>query len=195
MTTAPSPARPVAQLVSDWLEPRTWVTGTGLLIGWHADRLAGAGWAMLAVLAGTVLPAMVISHGVRRGRYADRHITNRSQRLPVLLFVLACVAACLGLLALAGAPRAVIALTITMAAAITVLTAVTAAWKISIHCAVCSGGATVLVITFGPALAPVYLLVAFASWSRVALREHTTAQAIAGAAAGAASALIYLALR
>lgn len=195
MTATRAPSRPAAQLISDWLEPRTWVTGTGLLIGWHADGIAGAGWAMLAVLAGTILPALVISRGVRRGRYADRHLTDRRQRLPVLLFVLACVAASLGLLAWAGAPRDVIALNVTMAAAITVLTVITAAWKISIHCAVCSGGATILVITFGAVLAPAYLLVALASWSRVALRQHTPTQAIAGAAAGAASALIYLALR
>jgi len=195
MTAEPARSRPVAQVVSDWLEPRIWVTVTSLLVGWQADGLAGAGWALLAVLGGTVLPALVIRHGVHRGKYADRHLTDREQRLPILLFVVASVAATLGLLAWAGAPRDVIALTASMAVGITVVTIITAAWKISIHCAVCAGGATALVITFGPAVVPVYLLVVLACWSRVALREHTPAQVIAGAAAGAASALIYLALR
>jgi hypothetical protein len=192
--TAASRARPTARAVSDWLEPRAWIIAVTIAVGAGTAGLAGAGWAVLAVIAATVVPTLVIRHGVRLGRY-DRHLGDRHQRIPVMLFIIGSVGACLALLALAGAPRTVIVLTLTMLAAITVLTAVTTAWKISIHCATACGAATVLVITFGPALAVTYLLVGLVSWSRLALRDHTLAQVTAGLAAGAASALIYLALR
>jgi hypothetical protein len=195
VTAAPAAAaRPVARHVSDWLDPRMWITVVTIAVGWHAAGLAGAGWGLLAVAAAVILPALIVRHGVRLGRYADRHITDRRQRIPVLLFAAASVTTCMALLAMAGAPRAVIALTIAMLAAITVITAVTAVWKISVHCAVAAGGATVLVITFGPALAVTYLAVGLAAWSRVALGDHTPAQAATGVLAGASSALIFLAL-
>jgi hypothetical protein len=195
VTVAAVRAHPIARYISDWFEPRTWITVVTIGVGWHAGGLAGAGWGLLAVVAAAVLPTLLIKHGVRLGRYTDSHLSNRRQRLPVMAFVVTCVAVSLGLLSLAGAPRAVIVLNLTMLAAISVLTAITTVWKISIHCAVSCGGVTVLVITFGPALAVGYLLVALTSWSRVVLREHTAAQAIAGIIAGAASALIFLALR
>jgi hypothetical protein len=195
MTVAGRTSHPVAQRITDWLEPRIWITGVTLAVGWHADGIAGTGWALLAVLAALVLPALLINRGIRRGTYADRHVPDRRQRIPVMLAAIGCVAVCLLLLALAGAPREVVALTFTMLAAVTALTAVTAVWKISIHCAVAAGGVTVLIITFGAAMAAGYLLVALVSWSRVVLRDHTTAQAAAGIAAGIGSALLYLAIR
>lgn len=195
MTVAAARARFVARIISDWLDPRTWTAVVALLIGWHADRIAGAAWGLLTIACAVVLPAVVIRRGVRVGQYTDRHLSNRTQRVPVMAFALGCVAVSLGLLALAGAPQAVIALTVTMLSAIIVLTAVTTKWKISIHCAVSSGAVTILVITFGPFLAVGYLLVALSGWSRVTLREHTACQVAAGILAGAASSLIYLALR
>lgn len=184
-----------ADIVSEWLEPRVWIAATTLVVGAVADGVAGTGWAMLAVLAATVLPTLVIRYGVRRGTFHDRHLKSRRQRLPVLAFTITVVGACLLLLALAGAPRAVIALTGTMLATVTMLTIITAWWKISLHCATSAGCVTILIITFGPALVAGYLLIALIAWSRIVLRDHTTAQAGAGIVAGLASALIYLALR
>jgi hypothetical protein len=82
-----------------------------------------------------------------------------------------------------------------MLGTVSLLTAITAAWKISIHCATASASIMILAITFGPALAAGYLLVALTSWSRIVLRDHTVAQAAAGIIAGAATALLYLPLR
>lgn len=195
MTAAARTPHPVAAVISDWLEPRTWIAVVTLAVGADADGLPGAGWALLAVMTAAVLPTLLIRRGVRKGRYSDPHLTSRPQRLPVMLFIIAAVAACLGLLALAGAPRAVVVLTLTMLAAVTLLTAVTTVWKISIHCAVSCGGVTVLVITFGPWLAAGYLLTTLVAWSRVVLRDHTVAQVAVGAVAGAASAMLYLGLR
>jgi hypothetical protein len=195
MTTDGIACHPVAQRITDWLDPRIWITGVTLAVGWEADGIAGIGWALLAVLAALVLPALMVNRGIRRGAYADRHVPDRRQRVPVMLAAIGCVAAALFVLAVAGAPREVIALTFTMLAAVTALTAVTTVWKISIHCAVAAGGVTVLIITFGAVMAAGYLLVALVSWSRVVLRDHTAAHAAAGIAAGIGSALLYLAVR
>lgn len=195
MTASAARQHPAAAIISDWLEPRTWVIVTTLAVGAAADGLAGAGWAVLAVISASVLPTLLISRRVRHGQVADRHLHTRQQRLPVMAFIIAVIAACLVLLAFAGAPRAVIAQTSTMLAAVTVLTVVTAWWKISLHCAASAGGVTILIITFGPALAAGYVLTLLIAWSRVVLRDHSVAQAAAGIAAGLASALVYLVLR
>jgi membrane-associated phospholipid phosphatase len=82
-----------------------------------------------------------------------------------------------------------------MLGSVAVLALVTVVWKISIHCAVASGSVTILALLFGPLVLPLYGLVALLGWSRVALRDHTAAQVVAGAVLGAgAAALAYLAI-
>ena len=70
-----------------------------------------------------------------------------------------------------------------------VLAFILASVKVSIHCAVASGSATILSLMFGPPLTLTYLLVALTAWSRVELKAHTTAQAIAGSVLGATAAV------
>ena len=77
-----------------------------------------------------------------------------------------------------------------MLASVAVLAAITTMWKISIHCAVASGSVTILTLLYGPLLIPAYALVALTAWSRVALKDHTAAQVIAGCALGAAAAVV-----
>jgi membrane-associated phospholipid phosphatase len=81
-----------------------------------------------------------------------------------------------------------------MLGSVAVLAAITTVWKISIHCAVASGSATILSLMFGPRLLPAYLLVALTAWSRAALKDHTTAQVIAGCVLGAAAAVVTYAI-
>jgi membrane-associated phospholipid phosphatase len=83
-----------------------------------------------------------------------------------------------------------------MLVTVSALAAVTTEWKISIHCAVASGAVAILALTYGPPMLAGYALVALTGWSRIALRQHTSAQVLAGTARGAlAAALTYLALR
>jgi membrane-associated phospholipid phosphatase len=63
-------------------------------------------------------------------------------------------------------------------------------WKISIHCAVASGSLTLLAFTYGPLVLPGLGLVALLGWSRVAVKDHTTAQVVGGAVLGAAAAAL-----
>ena len=66
---------------------------------------------------------------------------------------------------------------------------VTLVWKLSIHAAVVAGAVTILVQVFGLPLLVLAPLVALVCWSRVALRDHTPAQTVAGAALGASDSI------
>jgi hypothetical protein len=197
MTTAAQTSRkPFARHVTDLLEPKNWIIGVAILIGWHSGHLAGIGWGLLGALFAAVLPTLFIQHGMRRGRFADRHVGTREHRLIVMAFIIASVAAGVCLQAFLGAPRPVLALTVTMLAAIAVLMAITVKWKISVHCAVSSGATVMLALTYGPAMLGLYALVGLVGWSRAELGDHTPAQALAGTVLGAAlSAAVFLALR
>ena len=77
-----------------------------------------------------------------------------------------------------------------MLASVAALAAITVAWKISIHCAVAAGSVTILALLYGPPVLAGFLLVGLLGWSRVAVRDHTTAQVIGGIALGAAAAAL-----
>lgn len=177
-----------------WLEPKNWLIVTVIAIGWHADGRAGIGWGLLAALFTAVLPTLFISYGVRSGRWNDRNVGARRPRLLVLAFITTSVAAGLILLVVLGAPRLLTGYLAFMLASVAVLAAITALWKISIHCAVASGSVALLALSFGPLVLPGYALVALLGWSRVAVQDHSVAQVVAGSVLGAAAAAAAYAL-
>jgi membrane-associated phospholipid phosphatase len=182
--------RSQAEWVSYLLEPKNWIIATTLAIGWHAAGAAGLAWGAVAALFAGVLPMVFISRGVRRGRWDDRYVSDKRPRLIVLAFIIASVAAGLALLIGFGAPRELSGYIGCMLASVAVLAAITTVWKVSIHCAVAAGSVTILALLFGPLLVPAYLLVALTAWSRVTLKDHSTAQVIAGSLLGVAAAVV-----
>jgi membrane-associated phospholipid phosphatase len=183
-------SKPAAEWVSYLLEPKNWIIVTTLAVGWHADGAAGLGWGALAALFAGVLPMVFISRGVRRGQWDDRYVGAKRPRLIVLSFIIASVAAGLGLLAGLGAPGELTGYVGCMLGSVAVLAAITTLWKISIHCAVAAGSVTILALLLGPWVTPAYLLVALTAWSRVVLKDHTGAQVVAGSLLGAAAAAV-----
>jgi membrane-associated phospholipid phosphatase len=181
-------------LVTYLLEPKNWIIATVVAVGYRADGVAGLGWGLLAAFFAAVLPTLFITRGIARGRWDDRNVGARRSRLIVLAFILGSVAAGLLVLVTLGAPRQLTWYFGCMLGSVAVLAAITTVWKISIHCAVASGSATILSLMFGPKLTAAYLLVALTAWSRVELKDHTTAQVIAGAVLGAAAAAITYAI-
>ncbi len=195
MTGPASGHRSPAELISYLLEPKNWLIVTLPLIGGHADGLAGVGWGLLAALFAAVLPTLFVSYGIRHGRWDDRNVGARRPRLIVLAFITASVAVGLTLLVVLGAPVMVTGYLAFMLASVAVLAAITTAWKISIHCAVASGSVAILALTYGPLVLPAFGVVVLLGWSRVSLKDHTTAQVVGGMVLGAAAAgLAYVTL-
>ncbi|WP_416985065.1 hypothetical protein [Streptomyces sp. T028] len=180
---APPESR-AARLVTDGFEPKNWILVVTLLVGWHADGLAGVGWGLFGALFAAVIPVLFIKLGVRRGTWADRHLGVRQQRLVVMVFIICSVTTGTLLMSFLGAPSAMVALIAAMVSTLVILMAITFAWKISVHAAVSSGSIAILALAYGPWSLAAYSLVALIGWSRVALRDHTPAQVVAGAALG-----------
>jgi hypothetical protein len=176
--------RATAEWISYLLEPKNWIIVTTLAVGWHAAGITGLAWGAVAALFAGVVPMAFINRGIRRGRWDDRNVGAKGPRLIVLAFIIASVAVGLALLVGLGAPTELSAYFGCLLGSVAVLAAITTVWKISIHCAVASGSVTILVLLFGPALVPAYLLVALTAWSRVSLKDHSAAQVIAGSLLG-----------
>jgi membrane-associated phospholipid phosphatase len=186
--------RGAAEWVTYLLEPKNWIIVTTVAVGWHAAGLRGLAWGAVAAVFAGVVPTLFINRGIRDGRWADRNVGARRPRLIVLAFIIASVAVGLALMVGLGAPGELSGYFACMLGSITVLAAITTVWKISIHCAVASGSVTILALLFGPWLVPAYALVALTGWSRVALKDHTTAQVVAGSVLGAVAAAVTWAL-
>jgi membrane-associated phospholipid phosphatase len=182
--------RSTAEWVTYLLEPKNWIIATTLAVGWHAAGLRGLAWGAVAAVFAGVLPTVFINRGIRDGRWADRNVGAKRPRMIVLAFIIASVAVGLVVMVSLGAPTELSGYFGCMLGSIAVLAAITTVWKISIHCAVASGSVTILALLFGPWLVPAYLLVALTGWSRVVVRDHSTAQVIAGSVLGALAAVI-----
>ncbi|HZR55076.1 MAG TPA: phosphatase PAP2 family protein [Streptosporangiaceae bacterium] len=183
----------IARRCSYLLEPKNWLVVTLLGLGWRFDpaaRAAGLCWGALAAVFAAAIPMVFIGHGVRNGRFADRYVGARGPRLLVLAVILASIGMGLALLVLLGAPRQLAGYLVFMLCSVALLALLTTVWKVSIHCAVSAGSVVVLARAFGPALLALFALVALVGWSRVALRDHTVVQAVAGTVLGGATAAV-----
>ncbi|MFY9654789.1 MAG: phosphatase PAP2 family protein [Trebonia sp.] len=180
----------MAERVTYLLEPKNWIIATVIVVGWHADGTAGLGWGLLAAFFAGVVPTLFITRGIRHGQWDDRNVGAKRPRLIVLTFITASLAAGLVLLVALGAPPELSGYFGCMLVSVAVLAAITTVWKISIHCAVACGSVTILGLMYGPRVIPCYALVALTAWSRVVLKDHTTAQVIAGCVLGAAAAAV-----
>ncbi|MEU4240025.1 phosphoesterase PA-phosphatase [Actinoplanes sp. NPDC026619] len=158
-----------------------------LVVGAHASTSITVGllWGLLASLFCAVLPYALILRGVRRGTLTDHHIGVREQRTRPLLFGLASVTIGLALLLFLHAPRELTALIVASLAGGVIATAINHFWKSSIHAGVAAATTVVLTMVFGPWLLLASAITAAVAWSRVQLRDHTTAQVLVGSAIGA----------
>jgi membrane-associated phospholipid phosphatase len=189
-----------ARLLTEILSPAVLVAVVLFAVAWASAESAMSALVMgvIAAAAASFLPIAYILHGVRRGAWTDRHVGVRDQRTLPMLVCLGSTASGTLALAAAGAPRDLLALIASMAAALVVATPITllARWKISIHSLVAAGTAVTFTVVFGWALLFTWPLAAAVGWSRVRLGDHTTTQVLAGALVGAcATGLLYPALR
>lgn len=176
-----------AQVVTEVCSPAVVVVLLPLAVAWHATGYR-IGWTLLwglvVAVFSSVLPMAFIIRGARRGRWDGHHVRNREGRLVPLLLCLASTTAGLLILVLGGSPRDVIALNVAMIVTLVACTAITQWWKISLHSAVAGGASATLVLIYGPLSLVTVPIVALIAWSRVAVRDHTAAQVVAGALIG-----------
>lgn len=175
-----------ARLLTEIFAPAVLASVLPFVIAVHAtgEPVKGLAWGLLASLFSAILPYSLIWYGVRKGRLSDRHIGRREQRTKPLAVGLGLVLVGLALLIGLGAPRELVALVVAHFLGGLVATVVNHFWKLSVHAAVAAGTTAVLTLVFGPALLVTVLVVAAVGWSRVELRDHTTAQVVAGSLVG-----------
>ncbi|MEE1825779.1 hypothetical protein PUR61_26845 [Streptomyces sp. BE20] len=186
--TEPTPVTIRARQITDGLEPKNVIICLLLLLGGVRYGWSGLGWAAFAALFAAVIPTLFIRHGIRRGTLEDRHVGQRQRRLTVLPFVMGSVATAFGVMLGLDAPADLTAIVLAMFASLVPILVITVWWKVSVHTAVASGATVCLAIALGPWWLLLYPLVAAIGWSRVVLRDHTTAQTVVGAVVGALSA-------
>jgi membrane-associated phospholipid phosphatase len=145
------------------------------------DRLRW--WAISCGLI-TLSPIIHIRWGVRTGRLSDHEISIRKERFRPLLVQMATVGGTYALLRALRAPRLVMALVLSISAAMIPITGITLYWKVSVHVAGTAGTVTVLSLVFGKRAYPLIALVPAVAWSRYILDHHSPAQGAVGALLG-----------
>lgn len=183
----------VARRVTDVLQPRNVLLAGMLAIGVAAaGHWTGLLWGFLGALCAGLIPAGYIEWERGRGKWGDRHVVDRTKRAPIFFVILGSIGTGSVVMVLGGAPRGILVAMLALWVMTTGLLAVNTVWKISVDSAVASSVVTLLACVHSPWWLLAYGMTVAVCWSRVALRYHTTAQTIAGAALGAATAAAYV---
>jgi len=182
-----------ARAVTDVLQPRNallaGLTGLGAAA---AGDWTGIGWGLLAALCAGIIPATYIEWERKRGTWGDRHVVDRTKRAPIFLVILGSIGIGSLAMVLGHAPRDILVAMVALWVMTVGLLAINTVWKISVDSAVAGAVVTMLAVVHTPWWIAGYPLVVAVCWSRVALKYHTAAQTVAGAALGAATALAWL---
>lgn len=171
-------------LAPPWL---TVVTVVVLAVHGSSSIWEALAWTVLTSGFVAVLPYLVLLAGVRRGRWSDRHLRRRQDRLVPLAIALASALVGALLLALLDAPDSLQIGILSLIAGLLVVSVITPVWKVSLHLAVAAGAVAVVLHDVGPAAWWGAPLVALLAWARVRTGSHTPAQVLVGAVAGVAA--------
>lgn len=182
-----------ARLITDVLQPRNVLLAglTGLGVAAAGDW-TGAAWGLLAALCAGIVPAGYISWEKKRGTWGDRHVVDRTQRLPIFLVILGSIGLGSVVMILGGAPRDILVAMLALWVMTVGLLAVNEVWKISVDSAVASAMVAMPAVVHSPWWLAAYLPAVAVCWSRVRLGYHTVAQTVAGALLGLATTAAWL---
>ncbi|MGW7050650.1 hypothetical protein [Streptomyces sp. NPDC054887] len=189
----PSATEAAARVVTDALQPRNVLLAGMLGIGLAAaGDWSGLPWGLLGALCAGIVPAGYIEWERRRGTWGDRHVVDRTQRAPIFLVILGSLGTGSLVMLLGGAPAGILLAMLGLWAMTVLLLAVNTVWKISVDASVTSAVVTLLAVVHSRWWLLAHAVTAVVCWSRVALRYHTVAQTMAGAAVGAATSAAFL---
>lgn len=176
-------ARVLTEVLAPWV--LVLVLPAAVALGAARDVVPALLWGLVVALTSSILPMAVIVRGARTGRWQGHHVRDREGRLiPFLVLIASSLGGLVALLA-GGAPWPLVALDIGMISTLLLTGAITAGWKVSMHTAVAGGAVVILAATYSASLWALSVLVAAIGWSRVELGDHTRAQVVVGAIAGA----------
>jgi membrane-associated phospholipid phosphatase len=185
----------LAPAVADGLAPALLVSALFLAAGWHAQRGPGLLWGLAAAGFAVAGPLAFVAACMITGRRPGQHPAVRGHpRLILPAIAAALLIAGMVILALAGAPRNIIAAGTAVLAGLAAGVILTRhGHKVSFRAAVAAAAASILAIIYGPPLLLAWLVVPLIGLSRVKLAHHTAAEVIAGAPIGSiVSALAFL---
>ena len=161
----------------------------------HSASVAEAAlWWLVTLLLVVAVPYAILFRAMRGGRVDDRQVVRRSQRPWLFVMALACVAAALALLVLAGAPSQVLALIVAMGAGLAAMLLATLVAKASMHLAVAAGAVAVVLVEQPVLGAALSLLLVPIAWARHRDGRHSVGQLVAGALIGGVTAFVGYAL-
>jgi membrane-associated phospholipid phosphatase len=190
----------IARQVSNILAPVTLSVPLVMFVAIYDARSLGSPtaavyYACITFFFLSVLPAVYIVIGVRRGKISDVGVSKHGERAGPFLFNTISNIAGVFVLGLLHGPKNLETLLIILAIISAVLMVITWWWKISMHTSSLSVTVTILTALYGVTFLPAYLLVILLSWSRVVLRRHTVAQVIAGSLVSMAISTFVLLIR
>ncbi|MFD9892934.1 phosphatase PAP2 family protein [Amycolatopsis sp. NPDC059027] len=179
----------MARIATEVLAPWVWVLGLPLVVAWQVTGYSlgrALLWGLVVGVTGSLIPMAVIVRGAKRGSWEGHHVTDRAGRLVPFAVCIGSLGAGFVILLAGGAPHEMIALAAAELASLVVALAVTFGlkFKVSIHAAVAAGAVVILMAVYGPWPALLFPLVGWVSWSRVALKDHTTPQVVVGLVLG-----------
>lgn len=145
---------------------------------------------LLTTLFAAVMPLGILVLWRRRTDARDIDIPLREERGRPLLLAAVSYVVGTAILLLVRAPPLVTTVLFAYGLGTFIIFFINLRWKISIHTMAIAGPTTVLVFVFGAWGVLLGLLLPPVTWSRVYLKKHTLAQALAGIVAGVALTVI-----
>jgi hypothetical protein len=183
----------LARTLTNVLNPFVIFTALYVLVAFaEADTTEASLYAVLELFAAAAVAGYVLLMR-RRRRVGDFWISARTERLTPALFLLVAFVALLGALRLLDAPENLSLLTLSMGLASAAVALLTLFFKASAHCTVAGHAAAVGLLLLGHLGWIFAVTLPLVLWARVAPREHTAPEALAGAVVGACFALLFLA--
>ncbi len=173
----------VASLISNILNP-FWVSlATILLLSFYSTSspLDAIRWTLISA-AVSILPVFaVIVYLIRNGKLDAAFANGRAQRTRIYLVASLCgLAGCI-VLAYLRAPPLLMAAFISGLATMVIFMCINLWWKISLHTALVTASATVLLILYGWIALLSVALIPLTAWARMELKIHSLPQTAIGA--------------
>lgn len=172
----------IAELVSYIFHPLVVVVPTLVIAMVRLGSTLGQAifWTVLSVAIVNLPMALLLSWGVRSGKYSDASVSIREQRTSIYAVGGACLVILLAVLIIGKAPVVIIACLVSAVIATALGYWINRYTKLSLHSAAMAGCIAVLLWT-APVIGVVMAIFApLVGWARIRLKHHTPVQILIG---------------